>query len=89
MKLAARFSVMCVATALAVSSLVLPANAATNAPIRKQPDGINWSREWERTTYYLRKSDGLGLGEMTYGYDTDWINEDYVWTKGYYCKGLN
>ena len=63
--------------------MVLPASAAgysNNASVRSSS---TFNSEWEKTRTYKVGSDTIGT--MIYGYDTDWINEDYVWTKATEC----
>lgn len=53
---------------------------ATNTTITTlKPSGVTFLSEWEKTaTVY-----GYGnaeIGKLCIGYDTDYINEDYVWT---------
>ncbi len=45
--------------------------------------GKSFGGKWEYSvTYKVGKKE---VGMMAYGYDTDWINEDYSWTRGYEC----
>ncbi len=39
--------------------------------------------EWEHTRHYV--SDGEYIGRLVYGYDTDYLNEDYAWAYGADC----
>lgn len=42
-----------------------------------------FNKDWEYSvTYKVGKKE---VGMMVYGFETDWINEDYSWTKGYEC----
>lgn len=43
--------------------------------------GQNFTKRWEYSITY--KSANKQVGMMAYGYDTDWFDEDYSWTKGY------
>ena len=43
--------------------------------------GQSFTTNWEYSITY--KSANKQVGMMAYGYDTDWFNEDYSWTKGY------
>lgn len=66
-----------------LSAAVVPVSAAgysDTASVRKS-DGF--STAWEKTKTYMVGSDIIGY--MIYGYNTDWINEDYVWTMGKEC----
>jgi hypothetical protein len=68
---------------LLLSAAVVPVSAAgysDTASVRKS-DGF--STAWEKTKTYMVGSDIIGY--MIYGYNTDWINEDYVWTMGKEC----
>lgn len=38
----------------------------------------HFNNPWEKTRTY--KIGNTTIGKMIYGYDTDWIKEDYVWT---------
>ena len=83
MKITTRITTLCVAIALVVSSLVLPANAATTT---QEKTAYSFNQEWEYTVNYRYKPTNVFLGSMTYGFDTDWIHEDYVWARGAECK---
>lgn len=47
----------------------------------KTSEGQDFDDDWEYSITYKVGSTQVGL--MAYGYDTDWFNEDYSWTKGY------
>ena len=40
--------------------------------------------EWEHTRHYI--SDGEYIGRLVYGYDTDYVDEDYAWAYGASCN---
>lgn len=42
-----------------------------------------FSSEWEHTRTY--KVGSTIIAYMIYGFDTDWVKEDYVWTKSKEC----
>lgn len=43
--------------------------------------------EWESKCDVYKSSNNSIIGEFVFGYDTDFINEDYTWTRGSYsCK---
>lgn len=43
--------------------------------------------EWEWKCDIYKSSDNTTIGEFVFGYDTDYINEDYTWARGSYsCK---
>ena len=83
MKITTRIATLCVAIALVASILVLPASAATTSSVRQ---AYTFNNEWERTVFFRFRPTNADLGSMTYGYDTDWIHEDYVWATGLECK---
>ena len=84
MKVVPRIAALCLTGVLTVSSFIFPASAATNTAVRNS-SGKSFNREWEMTVTYYFKPSMKELGYMTYGYDTDWINEDYVWVKATEC----
>lgn len=74
-------------TALCVCMLFVPSCSAATTSFSRQVD-INsnsidddrFTYEWEHTRYFY--VDGVIKARLVYGYDTDWINEDYAWSKG-------
>lgn len=42
-----------------------------------------FSKNWEETICYY--TNGVAIGKMVYGYDTNWTKEDYTWTIAYQC----
>lgn len=68
------FAIVVSCCLLTVSSL---AGSSDTASKSKSSDFQN---EWEKTRTYT--SNGKTIGYMTFGYDTDFFKEDYVWTKG-------
>ena len=101
MKRTTRFLSMVTALALVFAVTAIPADAADYTNYAYVKGSSKFSSEWEKTRTY--KVGSTTVAYMIYGYDTDWINEDYVWTKstesystamvkrdGYdtsYCKG--
>lgn len=56
---------------------------AANAKITTlKPAGVSFSSEWEKTSTVYGYGN-LEIGKLCIGYDTDYINEDYVWTDSY------
>ena len=72
-------------TALILSMFTASAIPAYATTVAERFIGVStmFDDEWEQTAHYSQKSSGRSIGKMVYGYDTDWINEDYVWTWGY------
>lgn len=68
-----------------VAAFAMPASAYYENHINEtEPTGKFFTYEWEKTvTYRVSNKD---IGTMTYGFDMDWFNEDYVWTKGTECE---
>lgn len=46
-------------------------------------DRFNGTKEWEHTRHYI--SGGEYIGRLVYGYDTDYVDEDYAWAYGATC----
>ena len=69
--------------AIMASVFTLPASAAT-VKTKHVSNSSGFDNEWENTTTY--KQNNVKIGIMIYGFDKDWINEDYVWTKGDECN---
>lgn len=64
---------------LALSIVSINANAATNYGYNT--NGNVFNNEWEMSvTIYNSLKEKIGV--LCFGYDTDWINEDYAWAKG-------
>lgn len=68
---------------LTVSILIVPASAAGYSRMESIGGSSNFSSEWEKTNTY--KIGNTVIGHMIYGFDKDWIHEDYVWTKATEC----
>lgn len=68
---------------LMASIVVMPASAAGYTDTASVRNSGGFSSEWEKTKTY--KVGSTVIAYMTYGYDKDWINEDYVWTKSTEC----
>lgn len=83
MKKLSKLLIMCLAVLMLVGTFATSASAAwTNT--RSMSGSSRFKSDWEKTTTY--KVGTTTIGKMIYGYDTAWINEDYVWTKGYECE---
>ena len=65
------------------SIVVMPASAAGYTDKASVRNSGGFSSEWEKTKTY--KVGSTTIAYMIYGYDKDWINEDYVWTKATEC----
>lgn len=74
---------MMLVIALMISIAVVPASAAGYTDSTSVSGSSGFTSEWEKTRTY--KSGSTIIGYMIYGYDTDWIYEDYVWTKATEC----
>lgn len=44
----------------------------------------NFLQEWEVSITF--KDNSAYIAKFVYGYDDDWWDEDYVWTRGYNCR---
>ena len=74
---------MVVALVLMVSATAIPAAAAGYTDYAYVGTSSSFDSEWEKTRTYKVDSDVIAY--MVFGYDKDWINEDYVWTKSPEC----
>lgn len=68
---------------LTISILIVPASAVSYTQIETVKDANMFSSEWEKTNTY--RVGNTVIGHMIYGFDKDWIHEDYVWTKATQC----
>ena len=66
-----------------VGSMMISAEAATGKTAHVSGSD-RFAQEWEKTTTY--KVGDTKIGKMVYGFDKDWIYEDYCWTYGYECS---
>ena len=72
-------------TMIAVAMVVAPLNVNAAVTARQYASGSwRFTDEWETSVIY--KDGNTKVAKMAYGYDTDWWDEDYVWTRGYDCK---
>lgn len=79
---------------LTLCACAQPAFALGNYDVKisqSKPSGVSFSKAWERTTYIYYSSDDINdndayIGELCYGFDTDWIDEDYTWTRSHMFK---
>ncbi len=70
--------------ALLVSALSISASADySNTDSTTGHGSSRFNNAWEKTRTY--KVGNTTIGKMIYGYDTDWIKEDYVWTIATEC----
>lgn len=80
-----RIASLLLTTAVIASTLALPAKASYY-PTAVEKRGISYFKddvEWEKTRKYYKGS--TLIGTMIYGFDTDWTDEDYCWTKATEC----
>jgi len=70
-------------TALMLSAIVVPASAAGYSNSASETSSSSFTSEWEKTRTY--KVGSTVVAYMIFGYDKDWIFEDYVWTKATQC----
>ncbi len=76
-------------TALCVCMLLVPSCSAATTSFSRHvninSDSIDDDRftyEWEHTRRFY--ANGTYRAKLVYGYDTDWVNEDYAWSEGEY-----
>ena len=84
MKKLLRLLAVCCIFAMMFCITPLTAHAATNMNPQSANGSSKFTSEWEKTTTY--KIDGQKIGIMIWGYDEDYVNEDYVWSIGYECN---
>lgn len=73
-------TVMIMSLVIFIGEMGATAEAATWRS--KEISGFSYfNKPWEKTVTYWLRSNKKVIGTMTYGYETDWIKEDYVWTK--------
>lgn len=73
-------TVVCLCACLSIGLSSTPVSAATWKS-KTVDNSKGFKNAWEKTvTYKLDNAKKTNIGSMTYGFDTDWINEDYVWT---------
>ena len=68
---------------MAVITTALPVSAAGYANTASTRGSGSFTSEWEKTRTY--KYNSKTIAYMIYGFDKDFINEDYVWTKSTEC----
>lgn len=84
MKMGKKVAVLGAAVMLTFN-MSIGASAQDTHKLRKTTTNYKWyTYEWERTLTCLNGDDEIGI--MVYGFDMDWINEDYTWTMGYDCR---
>lgn len=74
---------MALAVVMAGSIAAFPASAAGYTNYTSIRNSSGFGSAWEKTRTYKKGSTTIGY--MVYGYNTDWIKEDYVWTKATEC----
>lgn len=57
-------------------------DASTTPAPQNRTGSSYFNNEWEFTTYYYVNNGSVLIGYLTWGYDTDWVNEDYAWSTG-------
>lgn len=81
------FMVLSLIAAIIIANCsVTNVQAKTITLTTSKPDNCSFSSAWERTRLVYIKSTDCFIGELCYGYDTVWINEDYVWTRSIMYK---
>lgn len=83
MKKFVRIGSIIVAAVLMFVVTVTPAFAAGFSSETYVGSPSRFSSEWEKTLTYMVGSTTIAY--MIYGFDTDWVKEDYVWTKAKEC----
>lgn len=68
---------------LTISILIVPASANGYTGTTSESGASRFTSEWEKTRTY--KVGSAVIGHMVYGFDKDWIHEDYVWTIATQC----
>lgn len=82
MKQFTKLMAVCLVTGLIVCSLAIPVSAAGVVSISVTGESETaFEDPWEFSVNV--SSNGTAIGVIVYGYDTAWINEDYVWTKSF------
>ena len=84
MKKLTRLLAICCIFAMMFCITPLSAHAASNMNPQSADGSSKFNSEWEKTTTYKIGSQEIGI--MIWGYDTDYIKEDYVWSVGYECS---
>lgn len=75
---------ICCIFAMMLCATPLTAHAETTMPAQSASGSSKFDSEWEKTTTY--KISGTKIGHMIWGFDKDYINEDYVWSVGTECS---
>ena len=83
MKIIKKIISTAMASILLLLSFSLPVQASGYYDYTNVKGQYRFKTEWEYTVTY--KVDSTTIAYMTYGYDVDWIDEDYVWTKSLEC----
>lgn len=83
MKKSVKILSMILVVVLMTSIFVMPASAAGYTNSTSETSSSSFTSEWEKTRTY--KVGSTVIGYMIFGYDTDWVYEDYVWTKATEC----
>ena len=83
MKRITRLMAMLATLMLMATVTIVPAAAAGYTDYAYVGTSSSFNSEWEKTRTYNVGSTTVAY--MVFGYDTDWIKEDYVWTKATEC----
>lgn len=81
MKKFTKLMTACLASILIVATFVMPASAAGILEVGVIGGESAFDDSWELSVDV--SYNGTDIGVMVYGFDTAWVNEDYVWTKSY------
>lgn len=79
MKKFAKLMALCLVMVMAVSTFAMSASAAGVLEIGVTGGESAFEDAWELSVDV--SSNGKKIGVMVYGFNTAWIDEDYVWTK--------
>ncbi len=53
---------------------------------KSKPSGVNFKKEWEKTSQVYYSGTNANIGEFCYGFDKTAINEDYTWVRSWVFK---
>lgn len=84
MKKLTRLLAICCVFAMMFCITPFSAHAATTMDPKTESNSSRFDNEWEKTTTY--KIGTTEIGHMIWGFDKDYINEDYVWSVGNECS---
>lgn len=73
-------------TAAAVTAALLGTTAsASTVAYNARANADLFKSDWERTAIYTLASNGVEIGQLVFGFDTDYFDEDYAWSYGTQC----